>query len=70
MKHVAWDYELPGYYHVYTVSDAADEIFEEPALMIMLVPQSTEADEIVDHFVKSLDDFIDRRLAQRSQEQG
>lgn len=69
MKHLAWDYELPGeagdpenYYHVYPISDEAEEAFDDGAFTIK-VPQSPEMSEIINDFVTKIDAYFDQHQA-------
>jgi hypothetical protein len=71
LKHLAWDYELPGdpgdsenFYHVYTISDDAEDAFDEGGSVFTIkVPQSPEMSEIINDFVTRIDAYFDRHPA-------
>lgn len=57
---IGWDYESPGYYHIYASDDPLDGILEPIHIELPDTPENTASVEAI---VKILEEMADRILA-------
>lgn len=55
--HITWDYEPPGYYHIWSVDDGTDDLIEDDILVYL--PETPENDAVIHAFVKALNARVD-----------
>ncbi len=55
-KYVAWDYEPPGVYHVYTI-DEADEVMEDGSVLVR-AHESEAMTAKITALVRAMDEVI------------